>query len=115
MSFAKVVGSNTEVKILNNPQPKKEYKLDIMHKNLFESLRKNRMERKNQLFQDWLDIYIEQDDLLIRDVIANVNKQIIEKTYRNGFKLRKEFKDEVASYIYRQSRRKTMSNLYDLP
>lgn len=103
MSFAKIVGFNTEVKTPNKPTTKKEYKLDLMHKNLFASLRKNRMERKNKVFQDWLDIYIEQDDLLIRDVIANVNKQVIEKIKGNGFKLRKEFKDEVASYIYYQS------------
>ena len=103
MSFANVVGSNTKVITLNKPTIKKEYKLDLMHRNLFASLRKNRMERKNQIFQDWLNIYIEQDDLLIRDVIANVNKQIIKKIKGNGFKLHKEFKDEVASYIYHQS------------
>ena len=103
MSFANVVGSNTEDKPSNKSATKKEYKLDLMHKNLFASLRKNRMERKNKIFQDWLDTYIEQDDLLIRDVIANVNKQVIEKIKGNGFKLRKEFKDEVASYIYYQS------------
>ena len=105
MSFANVVGSNKEIIVSKKLQPKKEYKLDLMHKNLFASLRKNRMERRNQIFQDWLDNYIEQDDLYIRDVIANVNKQVIEKINRNGFKLHKEFKDEVASYIYRQSRR----------
>jgi hypothetical protein len=104
MSFVSIVSKNENEQTIVKKQSNQSGKLDLLHKNLFRSLRKNRLERKNQRFQDWLDFYIEQDNLCIRDIIANMNKKIVEVVNANGFKLNNEFKDEVASYIYYQSK-----------
>lgn len=81
------------------------YRVDLMHRNLFRSLREMRKEQAHNEFKKWL--YNEIDDennMIIEDTLNILSDSIISNLKSNGFYInKKQFRDEMASLIYHNS------------
>jgi|TARA_B110000858_G_C17587136_1_gene373944 hypothetical protein len=98
-------------KILTN-QRWKTYKLNIKTKNLLENLEKTKVKREQEDFQKWLcrdihDVYAEDDAYLsvhcvLEALCEDVKSIIIERGCIISNE--KEFRDNVATMIYKESR-----------
>ena len=79
--------------------------LDSRHKKLFESLAETRRKNREERFQDWLHTCNDDGERNIEFVnwfITDVKELI--KYYKYDITNEKQFKDEVASFIYKLSK-----------
>ena len=92
-----------ENKINTNYQSDNNYRLDNMHRRLFNSLRKTRKEQAQIDFRNWL--YTEVDNVIVEDTLNKLSDNIITNLKLEGFIVNtKPFRDEMASLIYYNSR-----------
>ena len=98
-------------KILTN-QKWKTYKLNIKTKNLLENLEKTKVKREREDFQKWLcrdihDVYAEDDAYLpVHCVLEALCEDVKSIIMERGCIIsnEKEFRDNVATMIYKESR-----------
>ena len=77
----------------------------IMNTNLSNNLRNLYKKQKNDRFQEWLNREVD-DDLFNRDVVSEFINEINDLLEVSGYKINNEnqFKNEIAEYIYTESR-----------
>jgi len=77
----------------------------IMNTNLSNNLRNLYKKQKNDRFQEWLNKEVD-DDLFNRDVVSEFINEINDLLEVSGYKINNEnqFKNEIAEYIYTESR-----------
>ena len=78
------------------------YKVPNNMKRLQEKLKKNRYDNNNNKFKEWLnkDSHYKKNEDIINDMIEDISKLFINKYEFDNFK---QFKDELATYIYYNS------------
>ena len=96
------------INILTN-QKWKTYKLDITTKNLIENLEKTKVKHKKENFQKWLcmDIYpdVNTEDHIYLPVHRVLDELCTDvKSIIGAISNEKEFRDNVATMIYKESR-----------
>lgn len=78
------------------------YRLDLMHRKLFKSLRDMRKENNQIEFKNWL--YTDIDNIIIEDALNILSDKITVNLKLNGFYINeKSFRDEMATLIYNNS------------
>ena len=61
------------------------YRLDLMHRRFFKSLRDMRKEEAQSYFENWL--YTDVDNIIIEDALNILSDKIITNLKLNGFKI----------------------------
>ena len=96
-----------ENKINTNYIPNKnKYKVDLMHRKLFKSLQITRRENAQNKFKEWLYTNVDHDnDIVVEDALNVFSNKIVKNLKSKGFNINiKEFRDEMASLVYINSR-----------
>ena len=89
-----------EIKVEN------EYSYDNRIKKIWRERRKAQYESENQKFKHWCNTYVNQQEstLCYGDILASLYNKTLESVHSDGYYIKdKEFKDEFATLIYKES------------
>ena len=82
------------------------YNYDDRLKTIWRERRKADYEVENQKFKEWCNTYVKQEEstLCFGDILASLYNKTLESLTKDGYYIKnKEFKDEFATLIYKES------------
>ena len=94
------------INIKSIKQDNTEYSYNNRIKKIWRGKRKAEYESENKKFKDWCFTFInpEENDLCYGDILASLYNKTIESVHSDGYFIKnKEFKDEFATLIYKES------------
>lgn len=90
---------------IKNKKNENSYTTDHRLKKLWIKLRQNEYESRNNKFKEWCNTYLSDDiDMTYGDVLTMLYNKTTTSLNKDGYYIKnKEFKDELATLVYRES------------